>query len=390
MGRSTVLICVNEEAELRIDLFLGETEKLKHSLLQLVIGDTDRTTGQLNAVEYKVVSLCTYLFLVGLEVFKTLVHRHGEGVVHSQPFAAFLVVLEEGEFCDPQEVPALGDNVQLLCKLQSQCAENRESYLVLVSNDKCNVALFAAESLEDSFKLALSHELAERAVGSVVNPSYISQTLCAYSTNKLCLLVDLFSCQLVSCALSNDTTYRAAVCDCVCEYAEAAALYDIRDVSDLHTKTSIGLIRAIAVHSLVIGKAGQGRRDINIQYLLVQTLNKALQHLKDVLNVNEAHLKVDLSEFGLSVGTEILVTEAACKLDISVHTRDHKKLLVDLGGLGKRIELAVVYTAGNDIVTCALGSGLYHHRSFNLIEAVLVEVLTCALSHLMAHLKVVL
>ena len=198
-----------------------------------------------NAVEHEVVALCAYPCLVGVKVGNTLVKRHCERVVHSEPLAGFLVVLEERELHDPQEVPALRDNVELLCDLETECAEHGERYLVLICNDEGNVALLAAESPEDSLKLALAHELCEGAVRSVVYPSYVSETLRADSAYEFGLLVDLLAGELRSGALCNDTADGAAVCNSVLEYGESAVLYDIGDVGYLHAEAGIRLIGAV-------------------------------------------------------------------------------------------------------------------------------------------------
>ena len=42
VGGSTVLIRINEEAELLVDLFLCKSEAVKHLLLKLIVCDTDR------------------------------------------------------------------------------------------------------------------------------------------------------------------------------------------------------------------------------------------------------------------------------------------------------------------------------------------------------------
>ena len=119
-------------------------------------------------------------------------------------------------------------------------------------------------------------------------------------------------------------------------------------------------------------------------------LYEAFQALEDIVNVNEGHLEVDLREFRLAVCAEILVAEAARKLDISVHARDHQELLVHLRGLRQCVELAVVDTGRHDVVARTLRGGLYHHRGLDLGEAVCVEVLAGCLCYFVAHHEVLL
>ena len=119
-------------------------------------------------------------------------------------------------------------------------------------------------------------------------------------------------------------------------------------------------------------------------------LYEALEAFQNVVNVNKGHLKVYLCEFRLTVRAQVLVAEAACKLNVSVHACDHQQLLVHLRGLGQRIELSVVDTGGDDVVACALGGGLYHHRGLDLGESVGIEVLAGCLCDLVAHDEVLL
>ena len=122
--------------------------------------------------------------------------------MHSVPVLCFFVPFKERELCDPEEVElALGDNVELLCNLKTECAEERENNVVLVCCDEDYIALFCARCFEDSVKLAVLEELAERAVRSIVVPADISKTLC---TDALCVfdeLVYFFSCKSCCCVL---------------------------------------------------------------------------------------------------------------------------------------------------------------------------------------------
>ena len=46
-------------------------------------------------------------------------------MMNSVPMLCFLVPLEEGELCYPEEVElSLGDNVKLLCNLETKCAQS--------------------------------------------------------------------------------------------------------------------------------------------------------------------------------------------------------------------------------------------------------------------------
>ena len=153
-------------------------------------------------------------------------------MVHSVPMLSFLVPFKEGELGYPQEVElALGDNIQLACALKSQSAERCKSSVLLVGDDKYNVALFSTCRSKYLIKLALAEELAEGAVGSVLDPADISKTLYADALDIFGQLVDLFSCESGSAALCGDAANSAAVCDSGGKYSEAAVLNNIGRLS---------------------------------------------------------------------------------------------------------------------------------------------------------------
>ena len=175
--------------------------------------------------------------------------------------------------------------------------------------------LFSACRSKYLIKLALAEELAERAVGSVLDPTDISKALYADALDIFSQLVDLFSCESGSAVLCGDAANSAAVCDSGGKYSEAAVLNNIGKVGYLHAETCIGLIGTKALESFGIFHSGQGHRDISAKYLAEQSADKALSHFHNVLGLGKGHFKVYLSKFGLSVRTEVLITEASCQLD---------------------------------------------------------------------------
>jgi hypothetical protein len=79
--------------------------------------------------------------------------------------------------------------------------------------------------------------------------------------------------------------------------------------------------------------------------------------------------QVDLREFRLAVGAQVLVAEATGNLEIAVESRDHQNLFEDLRRLRQRVELAVMHAAGNQIVARALGRRARQNRRLDFVEA---------------------
>ena len=83
---------------------------------------------------------------------------------------------------------------------------------------------------------------------------------------------------------------------------------------------------------------------------------------------HEGHLEVDLREFGLSIGAQVLVPEAAHDLVVAVDPAHHQDLLEQLGGLGQRVERPSLHPARHQVVARALRRGAGENRRFHLDE----------------------
>ncbi len=99
--------------------------------------------------------------------------------------------------------------------------------------------------------------------------------------------------------------------------------------------------------------------------------DEPLDDREDVVLADEAHLEVDLGELGLPVEPEVLVAEALDDLEVPVEAGDHEELLVELGALGERVELAGVEAAGDEEVPRAARGVLAHEGRLELEEALL-------------------
>ena len=95
-----------------------------------------------------------------------------------------------------------------------------------------------------------------------------------------------------------------------------------------------------------------------MQHRVIYVFHEAFADVQHVLNVHEGHFQVNLGEFRLPVGPQILVPETSGQLDIPVKSRHHAELLVQLGRLGKGIEIARMHPGGHQKVPGSLRCGL--------------------------------
>jgi hypothetical protein len=85
--------------------------------------------------------------------------------------------------------------------------------------------------------------------------------------------------------------------------------------------------------------------------------------------VTKRGFDIELGEFGLAVGAQVLVAEAAGDLEIFFHAGDHEELLVLLRGLRERVESAGCEAAGDEEVARAFGSAFREDGRFDFEEA---------------------
>ena len=129
---------------------------------------------------------------------------------------------------------------------------------------------------------------------------------------------------------------------------------------------------------------------INVQHLLEHLADHALEHVTNVLFTQKGRFDIDLREFGLTVGAQVFVAEALGDLVVTVVAGDHQQLLEQLWRLGQRKELAIVHTAGDQVIACAFGRALGQHGRFDVDETMLVQKLAHFHGHFVAQHQVVL
>jgi len=151
----------------------------------------------------------------------------------------------------------------------------------------------------------------------------------------------------------------------------------------------IGLVDAVETNDLVVAHPGKGRWQI-VTDAGERRLQKAFDGVEDHFRAREANLQINLSELGLTVGTQVFVAEAAHDLEIFVKAGDHQNLLEQLRRLRQGIELTGMHTAGHEIVARTLGRGARHEWRLDLEEALRVQIFTDGDGNPVAQLDVVL
>ncbi len=138
-------------------------------------------------------------------------------------------------------------------------------------------------------------------------------------------------------------------------------------------QAQIRFVDAVLADGIVEIHAEKGRFDF-VAGGLEGGGQEAFDDLPDALGLGVAHFKVDLGEFGLAIGAQIFVAEAADDLKIFIEARDHQNLLEQLRRLRQGVKHAGLDAAGDEIIAGAFGGGAGHERGFDFEEALGCEV----------------
>ena len=229
--------------------------------LDLGAVDADAAAADLGAVQHDVIGLGPDLERIGLHELQVLVPGRGKGMVHGVVALLLGVPLHQREVRDPEEVElALVDQVQPLAHEQPQIAQRLGHDLRAVGDEHHEVAGFCREPLGNRLDLAVLEELCDRRFEAGVGHLDPGQSLCA---EDLCLVrevVHLFA-RKARHARRGETLHLAAQFHGLEEDLEVRRLRDVRNVLQLEPETRVRLVRAVAVHGLVVGEAREGRAE---------------------------------------------------------------------------------------------------------------------------------
>ena len=170
----------------------------------------------------------------------------------------------------------------------------------------------------------------------------------------------------------------------VIKHAETMAFKNTIDFDKAHSEAQVGFVAAIILHCIGPRHTQKGVGQFDAAKFLENVLGHAFERLYDVFLTYKGHLAVYLREFGLSVSTEVLVTETLHNLKVTVHAGDHQKLLEGLWRLWQCIELSGVHTRRHHKIACALGGRAYKHGGLDFEKSERIEVAAHFHSHAVA------
>ena len=375
MWRYPVLEGLHQEAELLLRLLRCEAELLKHLLLNVGLVDTNRTTAELCTVQNDIVCLRANRALIGIDHREVLLHRHRERMMHRLVTAELVRPLEHRELGDPKELPRLAiDEIEVCTELETECTECAPYGRVLrVGYEHEEVARLAAHLLAECLQLLFRHKLREAGlIAAILVDREVCEALRTIALDELGVLIDMLTRHL-RLPLDIQALDHTAVLRACGEHAETTVLHHLGDIVEQHLETHIRLIGAVLVHRVDPWHPHDREFNVYIAHLLEDVLQQTLVDLDDIIDIHEAELHIHLGELRLTIGTEVLITVAACQLEVTVEAGYHEELLQELRRLRQCVEGAVVHTGRYEEVSRALRGGLDEGRGLDLEEAVLTH-----------------
>src|SRR5690554_359330 len=376
MRRSTVLECIQQEAEFFVRFLIGDAQHLEYGFLYGLIMDTDGTATQFGAVQYHVIGTGQLAFRLGDQFFRAAARR-GERVVQRGQ-GTIAVLFEHREVDHPQRRPFALDQIHVFADLDAQRTQGFVNDGRLIGAKEHDVAVFGFQTLHHLHGDIFAQELDDRglqAFGTLLQLIDLDpgQALGTVDTDKAGVLVDDLAGQL---GTTRDFQCRYAtfrVLGGTGKYLEFDILQQVGNVHQLQRNTQIRLVGAVAVHRFRVWHAREVAQ-VYVQQFDKQLADHAFGQAHDPFLVHERGFDIDLGEFRLTVGTQVFITEALGDLIVAVETGHHQQLLEQLGRLRQGKKAAFVSTAWHQIVTRTFRGCAGQDRCLDIEKAVVFQI----------------
>ena len=288
MRRHTVFECLQQEAELAVCLFFGESQHLKHFFLNVVLMDSDASASDLTSVQDDIISFRADCARIGIQKRNILIHRHCEWMMHRGKSVFLLRPLQQRELCDPDKtILVLVDQIHLLRQFQTQRAQNVPNQFIFVGCKQKQVACLSVHRLNQRFHLLFRHELGKgRFAGAILLDCDISQAFRSVSLCKFYQLVDLLA-RHASLAFRIDAANGTAGFQSIFEDCKFGIPDNVRNIDQFHAKTKIRFVGTETVHGLLPGHSLDRQGHFHAENLMEQIRQQTLIDIDHVFHVHK-------------------------------------------------------------------------------------------------------
>ena len=274
--------------------------------------------------------------------------------------------------------------------LQAQRADGVADYLGAVGAEEDEVAVLRSGALENPLHRIVGQEFHDRrlqaflALGRLVDLD-VRETLGAVTRHERGVIVDLRTRHRAAARHAQRRHAALRILRGPREHLEVAARDEIGDVHEFERVAQVRLVGAETAHGFCVTHARERIGQIDPDAVLEEVTRERLHRLHDLVLRQERRLDVELREFRLAIGAQVLVAETLHDLVVAVEPRDHQQLLEDLRRLRQREELAGVRARGHEVVARAFGRGFGQYRRFDIHEAGVIEISAHRASYLVAQ-----
>ena len=314
---------------------IRDTHDGKYAFLHVTAVNTNGTAADFVAVAHNVIRIGQSVTGVGVKSIQAFRFRGGEGVVHCSPggmpqchITGCLCVggrFKQGCIDNPGECPLpFFDQAKALRDLIAGSAQQCAGRFRVTCGEENAITRFRTHVSGNASAFFLSNVLSHRAGQfTVFTDKDVGQTFCAALLSPVLPAIKLTS------RLGGTTVHDHGPHVVVLEHAEGRVGKKVCTFHNLDVKTQVGLVGTIEAHGVGVGHAWNRGGNL-VSNELPQRHQNFLSQGDHIVLVHKAHFHVQLGEFRLAVGAEILITVAACNLVVAFHACNHEQLLKQL------------------------------------------------------------
>jgi hypothetical protein len=270
--RSTEFEGFKDVAKLQFLLLWRHAEDAEHFGLEVAFVDSDGAAAEFVAIEDHVVG-----FSANFAVFTCIEQRHvfglrtSEGVMHGDPTLIFRAIGEQWEIDNPEEVQRGAAFGELLHggDLKTDLAKDVAGVVPGAGIEEDDIVFLDTEFGDEGFLLVFAKELPQRtlvfehAFGIALHLDEGELLNLHASLDGELVQADHLARGDASETFGIDGTDDATAFEDSAEDLEAAVREDIGHIDDLQAVTSVGFVRAVNVHGVLIGDALEGGRNVH-------------------------------------------------------------------------------------------------------------------------------
>jgi hypothetical protein len=210
-------------------------------------------------------------------------------------------------------------------EIVAQRAEHLARGHPLVGDDQDEVTVVGLHRRAHCGSLVVGQELGDRRVEARLGRLQPDQSLGSEALRPIGQLVELVAPVLAGRTWDPDSLDRLGTG----ERLELGAGEDGGEFDEFHPEAQVGLVDTEAVHGVMPGHPLDGSLTLS-RDRLIGVEHRLADGFEDVVLGDEAHLHVELHEFVLAVGSQILVAKTTSHLVVAVDAAHHQQLLEQL------------------------------------------------------------